>query len=1607
MDNSLQEFHEILKTISTSTSTSTSTHHHHHQLDLIIQSIQHAAQPFPSSISHQHQYLLQSILDQTHQLQFHPTKPNSSSFLNSLIQKDQFWSSFHQILSQSTQTQFIQSLSKSSIQSFIQLSFNSLSSLLNTFTHSKHICDSLIVLIKSISNRTSFESITDLLKSILDVLINLQVSISLEFEEIILILIHDLLSSLPQTSNQRKSILLASDQDFIHLLLSSISKVGLTSSIGSSLVRFLTNSIFHIDQLKRSLSHNTASRGIEKESDWLSSLRLTVTHQPQLATSAIQLLPYLIQALIKERSVIQAHVFAPIAATSTRPTSTELAQITNLESSQDFILHFLLSSHQLIQALVLLSTDSELVQHATNSIKTFTGDILTANLYSLSSRFHFEVLDQIASECVERLIESPEIATNAFQTLSDILSIDYRVIETRLPQILQSLFSKTFDEPSLLTVIESFLSSLIEWFSKAKQIPQLLNLIHDALDQNLAKSSLPILISAPFNSSVIIRKLQNELLLSVSSAQLNQAHATASDRLLHTYRTIFPFRGSDDERFSKKPKRSPESTESTTPIKSLTNDLICPSEVDVVRCVTYSHFYIILATATARSLLHTQDPQLKVALDDTLSELTSMISALCPESKKNKRARSSDGFLDRPEIQTVAATIFEIINATSELRHPPTSLTTKDLSRWLKFLSKAVNEKCELNPALMVQITQAALLQISANVTSDGIPGDTTSLAYDVILQLLDFKIQADMDTAWNGAFHSLTSSQIPCAIWYSFSTIHLSNFSDHGSSEQLKRLSRIILSCPPFPLIQTMEKKSQASICKPSSITFRQANAAFVSSPSLHELVRVCTSLLETGLDILRHVSSSDQISTLSSRDTTENLLLESIGLFAILAKLPLDCLPKSTRIEYLQKSLDWSLKICLGSSKKTSSRDDKIQTLVLNANIYSLQYITSLICATETTVDESLMSKVLSLATLLLSNKIDWESNDQNDVLYELSEIYIEQAISFIFRSMSHLKLSSPKAWEGMSSILLSRITKSQADLDRSTVKPNGLVIKALDSIINSISSSAPKHGASDHQVHDSWIKFVKALVQCTGEMVDLVSMTTSSLNAFQLEICSSHFRLVRIVGSIGLQVHPSKLPISKVIFTLDPNSSPITDCQTLVPSFNSPHQSLILRVIEEMINTRRTQVTQTVAGGHTSLIKAFQTLTVLYISSLVHTRGEVTQQVRELKHHYSVACRMLSPEEYSETLAALLEDYDRVLSSLNTTSKSARLDSLVKQLKATLDIGSILILHAPEGLGKVSQTYLSSFIRRFQHPIFGSLQSCEMILWRSRFLESLCTFKIKFIGRQDIALILELVLQSLALPNSNEEPNRTLDITANEIPNKYSREIYQSLITIISQLCRHRREHILPVFHLLMSILLGLLRPICQPVYLIDHRNGGSRNLIPSKKMIKEAKSQMPSWAWIESIDQTDWDRLGCQEDESLSYGRLLIGLGIKTNLIKKKQIESREEKMNLRPQVISLIPALSKHSPFYLKEYIKLCTGMICIKIPNLVETHLKNGIWVLLSSMGKHERLSIGKMLGEDWILEEDEGDGVGSGSGIDLEVGKEVWRKMLNGWEMSRYKGID
>lgn len=216
--------------------------------------------------------------------------------------------------------------------------------------------------------------------------------------------------------------------------------------------------------------------------------------------------------------------------------------------------------------------------------------------------------------------------------------------------------------------------------------------------------------------------------------------------------------------------------------------------------------------------------------------------------------------------------------------------------------------------------------------------------------------------------------------------------------------------------------------------------------------------------------------------------------------------------------------------------------------------------------------------------------------------------------------------------------------------------------------------------------------------------------------------------------------------------------------------------------------------------------------------------------------------------------------------------------------------------------------------------------------------------------------------------------------------------------------------------MAILIAFLYPLCRPVYLFDGRQNGIKT-VPSK-MIRQAQRQFPTWSCFNFTTEAEWEKVGCGAAELAAYCRLLVSLGVKTTLFSRNAAKTDgtfkahvSEQDKLRPAVISLSPPLSKHAPFYLKQYVKLCAGM-SVRLPNQFHESLLPGISVLMNAMGKHERGSIGKMLSQpqqmSWLHDATgQVDMLLAEEGGDQELQKELWRKMLSIWETGRYKGVD
>lgn len=138
------------------------------------------------------------------------------------------------------------------------------------------------------------------------------------------------------------------------------------------------------------------------------------------------------------------------------------------------------------------------------SVEKMVKQLLAQNVYTLSNRYQYDILDEITGHCVDCLTDLPHsVAAKSMATLTVILALDCRMIENRLIMITSFMAPIPPEESSLAHEIESFLTSLVAWFSKAKRLPQLLDLMHEGLERNLTRFPLPVLMSGPLTREAI------------------------------------------------------------------------------------------------------------------------------------------------------------------------------------------------------------------------------------------------------------------------------------------------------------------------------------------------------------------------------------------------------------------------------------------------------------------------------------------------------------------------------------------------------------------------------------------------------------------------------------------------------------------------------------------------------------------------------------------------------------------------------------------------------------------------------------------------------------------------------------------------------------------------------------------------------------------------------------------------------------------------------------------------------------------------------------------------------------------------------------------------
>lgn len=228
----------------------------------------------------------------------------------------------------------------------------------------------------------------------------------------------------------------------------------------------------------------------------------------------------------------------------------------------------------------------------------------------------------------------------------------------------------------------------------------------------------------------------------------------------------------------------------------------------------------------------------------------------------------------------------------------------------------------------------------------------------------------------------------------------------------------------------------------------------------------------------------------------------------------------------------------------------------------------------------------------------------------------------------------------------------------------------------------------------------------------------------------------------------------------------------------------------------------------------------------------------------------------------------------------------------------------------------------------------------------------------------------------------------------------ELYLSQISIVSNLVRHRKDHITPLFPLLVNCITLFLSILRRPGFgttgnisvTIESGEGevmagGEVNAGIGKRAEREVKLIFPAWVW-------EGGASGIGKKEAKSLGRLLASLNSKTSeritstSTKKRRIDATIPSTSTPSESLTSLSApLSKHSPFLLLPYLHYSVHALA-PIPSALRSELQGGLYELMDCMNKFEREALLK----GFLGNEEEGE---------RGVLKGLWK----GWERERYKG--
>lgn len=342
------------------------------------------------------------------------------------------------------------------------------------------------------------------------------------------------------------------------------------------------------------------------------------------------------------------------------------------------------------------------------SHKAITQQIVQSNLYDPGQPTQHQILDQLAHYSTNHLSNSSGIiAMDSLEILVDLLSLDYTLIEVRLGTILENLVVSTH-HPNNSGPMRQFFDGVFNWFSKAKQIPNLLEKWIQIFETKLSHLSLREVSNGPLMSRTFIERAHEEIRLSISSAQMAVIH----DSLSTKFRSAIENSANCPVDLNPEPsfkRRRISVKEASSSNRESEADASGTVEHDANRSALISNVYeLFIISASRSSLLSKEWSHLSLKTSSFGGEIINTI--LVPTLQRWPPTNSSKNRfrkLKNPSEQAVLASAFRILASVVQVQGPSNSseLASLDLSEWVELLQQVSSRKTHnLNPELSFEL---------------------------------------------------------------------------------------------------------------------------------------------------------------------------------------------------------------------------------------------------------------------------------------------------------------------------------------------------------------------------------------------------------------------------------------------------------------------------------------------------------------------------------------------------------------------------------------------------------------------------------------------------------------------------------------------------------------------------------------------------------------------------------------------------------------------------------------------------------------------------------------------------------------------------------------